>query len=115
MKKKKPVPGPYRVQHPVGIKTIEIVSKSGIFIARVYRKPIPDEQDLATAELLASAPDLQARINDGKVVGSVSKNTTYLVCGDKAGGKKAKAEKLGVKCISEDDLRAWCNSEREAA
>jgi len=34
----------------------------------------------------------------------VSKNLDFLVCGDKAGSKRAKAEKLGVRIISEKDL-----------
>lgn len=42
----------------------------------------------------------------GKNVGSVSGNTDYLVAGDKMGpAKRTKAEKLGVKIISEDDFR----------
>jgi len=36
-----------------------------------------------------------------KVTGSVSKKTDYLLAGDKAGSKMAKAEKLGVKVIDE--------------
>ncbi|MCP4139500.1 MAG: NAD-dependent DNA ligase LigA [Chloroflexi bacterium] len=41
----------------------------------------------------------------GKVTGSVSKKTDYLLAGEKAGSKLTKAEGLGVKTISEDDLR----------
>lgn len=41
----------------------------------------------------------------GKVTGSVSGNTDYLLAGEKAGSKLAKAEKLGVPVIDEAGLR----------
>jgi DNA ligase (NAD+) len=45
--------------------------------------------------------------NGGKNVSGISKSTAYLVAGDKMGpSKKIKAEKLGVKIITEDDLVA---------
>jgi NAD-dependent DNA ligase (contains BRCT domain type II) len=40
----------------------------------------------------------------GKSSGSVSKNTTYLCAGDKAGSKLAKAQSLGIPVITEDDF-----------
>lgn len=41
----------------------------------------------------------------GKVTGSISKKTDYLLAGENAGSKLTKAEGLGVKIISEDELR----------
>jgi len=42
--------------------------------------------------------------NGGKVSSSVSSKLDYLICGDEAGSKKEKAEKLSVKVISEKDF-----------
>ncbi|MCP5098073.1 MAG: NAD-dependent DNA ligase LigA [Chloroflexi bacterium] len=41
----------------------------------------------------------------GKVTGSVSKKTSYLIAGEKAGGKLTKAETLGIPVLNEDALR----------
>jgi len=48
--------------------------------------------------------------NGGKILSSVSSNTDFLVAGEKMGpAKKAKAEKLGVTIISENDLMNMIN------
>lgn len=51
------------------------------------------------------------RSHGGKVTGSVSKNTTYLLAGEKAGSKMTKAEKLGVKVLTEDEFRSMLGDE----
>lgn len=42
--------------------------------------------------------------NSGKVTGSVSKNTDYVLCGEKAGSKKDKALNLGIEIYEGDRL-----------
>ncbi|MNV97377.1 DNA ligase [compost metagenome] len=49
--------------------------------------------------------------NGGKMVSSISAKLSYLVAGDKMGPSKlAKAEKLNIKMINEDELLALINN-----
>ncbi|PLC54045.1 DNA ligase (NAD(+)) LigA [Pollutimonas nitritireducens] len=54
-------------------------------------------RDDATRHILAAG---------GKVSGSVSKKTAYVVAGEDAGGKLARARELGVPVLDEDALKA---------
>jgi DNA ligase (NAD+) len=42
----------------------------------------------------------------GRVTGSVSRKTDYLIAGESAGSKLAQAEKYGVPVLDEDGLRS---------
>jgi DNA ligase (NAD+) len=75
--------------------------------------PPPGQGPLAdkTLVLTGTLPDLTREeateriiAAGGRVTGSVSKNTDYLVAGDSAGSKLAKAEKLGVPVLDEPGL-----------
>jgi DNA ligase (NAD+) len=50
--------------------------------------------------------EIEALIRElgGKAAGSVSKNTAFVVAGEKAGSKLDKARELGVKVLTEDDF-----------
>ena len=43
----------------------------------------------------------------GRASSSVSKKTDFLLAGDKAGSKLAKAKALGVQILSEDDFQKF--------
>ena len=46
----------------------------------------------------------------GKVSGSVSKKTDFVLAGEEAGSKLTKAQELGVKIINEKEFMRMCES-----
>lgn len=54
--------------------------------------------------LTREAAEAIIRDNGGKITGSVSKKTDYVLVGEDPGSKYSKAQQLGVKIISEDEL-----------
>ncbi|SHJ23486.1 DNA ligase (NAD+) [Rubritalea squalenifaciens DSM 18772] len=66
--------------------------------------PLVGKTFVITGTLSRPRPDFKKQIESlgGKVSGSVSKNTDYLLAGEKAGSKAEKAEALGVTVLSEE-------------
>ena len=63
---------------------------------------------VVTGALSKPRPEFKALIESagGKVTGSISKNTDYLLAGEGGGSKRDKAAKLGVAVISEEEFTA---------
>lgn len=70
--------------------------------------PLAGKTFVITGTLTMDRDDMKALIESkgGKVTGSVSAKTNFVLAGDGGGSKRDKAEKLGVTIISEDDLQA---------
>ncbi|MCB1800878.1 MAG: NAD-dependent DNA ligase LigA [Gammaproteobacteria bacterium] len=76
--------------------------------------PLAGKTFVLTGTLSQPREHFKARLQSAgaKVAGSVSKKTDYLVAGEEAGSKLAKAESLGVAVLDEDALLAMLPPER---
>ncbi len=80
--------------------------------ARLAEGPLLGKTFVITGTLPVSRDQASEFIESqgGKVTGSVSAKTDYLVAGEAAGSKRAKAEKLGVAILDWDALQKLCNT-----
>jgi DNA ligase (NAD+) len=96
---------------PRNLELVERLREAGlVFTAEIRRKaagPLQNKVFVLTGILpTLTREDAKARIEvlGGKVTGSVSKKTDYVVAGEDAGSKLAKAQTLGVPVIGEPEL-----------
>jgi len=59
--------------------------------------------------------DLKEKLlqNGAKVTTSISKNTSYLIAGENAGSKLAKAKELNVRILDENDINTFLNDPKK--
>lgn len=73
--------------------------------------PLKGKTFVLTGSLSKPRPEIEKEIVacGGKASASISSKTSFLVAGEGGGGKRAKAEKLGVPIIDEEMLRRMMN------
>jgi DNA ligase (NAD+) len=100
-------------------KLIEDLRKAGVNLRSELYKPREQAGPLAgkTFVLTGTLPSLKreeaaAKIESlgGKVTGSVSKNTDFVLAGEEAGSKLDKAQKLGITVLDESKFLAMLGS-----
>lgn len=96
--------------HPQNISLCKRLADAGLTVSAVS-KPDSDKLSGLTFVITGTLPTMSRdeateliRANGGKVSGSVSKKTDYLLAGEAAGSKLTKAQQLGVTVISEEQL-----------
>jgi DNA ligase (NAD+) len=92
------------------IKFIEKLKKNGVVVEKV-KKQEKGKLSGSTFVLTGTLVNMSREIAKekilalgGKVSGSVSANTSYVVAGEEAGSKFDKAQKLGVKILTEQEF-----------
>ncbi|MCX6753271.1 MAG: NAD-dependent DNA ligase LigA [Candidatus Nomurabacteria bacterium] len=92
------------------IAFIEKLKKNGVTIEKVEKKKAGKFNGMTfvlTGALATMSRELAKEkilAHGGKVSGSVSKNTSYVVAGEEAGSKLTNAQKLGVKVLTEEEF-----------
>lgn len=92
---------------------LEKLRNAGLPFASEKQEPQADKLAGLTFVITGTLPTLSRKeaadlikAQGGKVTGSVSKKTDYLLAGEKAGSKLTKAQQLGVTILSEAELQA---------
>lgn len=103
------------LDNPSNLAAIERLRRAGVRFAPVPRQEEPAQSSFAGKTFVFTGAlqrftreEAEARVRErgGRAASSVSKKTDYVVAGEAAGSKLAKARSLGVKVITEDEFRA---------
>ena len=104
--------------HPQNIELCQRLSAAGL-VTVATAKPADDLFQGLTFVLTGTLPTMtrdeaseMIKAAGGKVSGSVSSKTSYVVAGEAAGSKLTKAQALGVKVIDEETLRKMIEEKR---
>jgi DNA ligase (NAD+) len=104
---------------PVNRRLVERLAKAGVnFKSELYSPsrasgPFAGKSFVLTGTLPSmTREEATARIEalGGKVSGSVSKKTDFVLAGDEAGSKLDKAQKLGVRIVDEKEFLRMCRA-----
>jgi DNA ligase (NAD+) len=99
-------------QLPQNQQTLQRLARAGVEPQAAPRRrrggPLRGKTLVLTGTLSAPRDDVIARIEaaGGKITGSVSKKTDYVVAGDDPGSKLARARTFGVAVVDEPGLDA---------
>jgi DNA ligase (NAD+) len=106
---------------PENLRTLKALTSLGLHITnpdfetgKSEKKPLKGLTFIITGTLPKPRQDVENMIEglNGRIVSSISRSTDYLVVGEEPGSKLQKAEALGVKRISYDELLKMIGKKR---
>jgi DNA ligase (NAD+) len=96
-----------RVNHDFVLKLFDEIQPTVEEKVEAEENPFKDKTVVLTGSMSVSRGVVKEMLEKlgAKVSGSVSKKTDYVIYGEDAGSKLTKAESLGVKTLTEDEMR----------
>ena len=96
-----------RVNHDFVLKLFYVIEPTVEVKIEAEENPFKDKTVVLTGSMSVSRGVVKEMLEKlgAKVSGSVSKKTDYVIYGEDAGSKLTKAESLGVKTLTEDEMK----------